>query len=78
MADIGSAGGGVAITLHDDNPIAPVPRAVHVGTGGDLVCRFKDSNADVTLKVVAGACLPYRLQYARSTGTTAADLVALY
>jgi hypothetical protein len=79
MADSGPATGGVAITLHDSNPISPVPRSVHVGVGGDIACRFKDSSADVTLKGVPdGAILPYRLQYARATGTTATDLVALY
>jgi hypothetical protein len=78
MADIGSAGGGVAITPHNTNAISPVPRAIHVGTAGDLACRFKDSSADVTLKVVAGVCYAYRLQYVRVTGTTAADMVALY
>lgn len=77
MADLGSATGGVAITPHATNAISPVPRAIHVGTAGDLVCRFKDSGADVTLKVAAGTCLPYRLQYVRDTSTAAA-LVALY
>lgn len=68
-----------AVTPHDTNPIDPVPRALYVGTGGDMVVRASDSDSDVTLvNVPDGALLPAGIKYVRSTGTTADDIVAWY
>jgi hypothetical protein len=67
-----------AIFPHDSSEIAVLPRAIFVGTGGDLVLRAVDSDADVTLKNVAsGQVIDVRVQYVRAAGTTAADLVGL-
>lgn len=66
------------ITAHDSSEILVLPRALYVGTGGDLVIRTVDGTADVVLKNVAdGAILDIRVQYVRATGTTATDLVGL-
>ncbi len=70
---------GVAVTPHDSNAIADVPKALFVGSGGDLVARGSGGGADVTFRnVQAGSLLPFRAQYIRATGTSAADIVALY
>ena len=67
-----------AITPHASNEIDPLPKAIFVGTGGNVVGRAVGSSADVTFKNIAsGQILDVRLQYVRASGTTATDLVAL-
>lgn len=67
-----------AIVPHDSNELAILPRAIYVGTAGNLVIRAADSGADVTLKnLAAGQIVDLRAQYVRATGSTAADLVGL-
>lgn len=67
-----------AITPHDVNALADIPKAIFVGTGGTVILRAIDGEADVTLKNVAsGQTLDIRARYVRATGTTAADLVGL-
>jgi hypothetical protein len=59
-----------------DADLAEVPRALWIGTGGDLTLRFGTS-ADVVIKNVPdGALLPIRPTQIRAA-TTAADIVAL-
>lgn len=68
----------VAVVPHDINPLPDVPKALYIGTGGTLVARGA-SGGDVTFKnVPEGSVLPLRAQYVRATGTSAADIVALY
>ncbi|MFA5988471.1 MAG: hypothetical protein WC803_02555 [Sphingomonas sp.] len=67
-----------AITPHDTDELAVLPKALYIGTGGALVVRAVDSAGDVTFKNLAsGQILDVRAQYVRATGTTAADIVAL-
>ncbi len=67
-----------AVVPHDTSPLAVVPKALFVGTGGTLVLRGLDSAADVTFKNLAnGQILDVRASHVRATGTTAADIVAL-
>ena len=67
-----------AITPHATNEVDPLPKAIFVGTGGDLTGRAAGSGADVTFKNVAsGQILDVRFQYIRASGTTAADIVGL-
>jgi len=67
-----------AITPHASNEIDPLPKAIFVGTGGDLVGRAVGSGADVTFKnLQSGQILDVRLQYVRASGTTAANLLGL-
>jgi hypothetical protein len=69
----------LAITPHDTNALTDIPKALYVGTGGNIAMRGVDGAADQAWKnVPAGAILPFRAQYVRATGTTAADLLALY
>jgi hypothetical protein len=69
----------VAVAPHDANALADVPKALFVGTGGTIVMRGVAGTADATWKnVPSGALLPFRALYVRATGTTAADILALY
>jgi hypothetical protein len=75
--DIAPSEYGVGITTSDANQIS-APRALYVGTAGNLVVRFKDSTADVTFKnVPAGQILPISPVLVK-LASTAADIVALY
>jgi hypothetical protein len=70
---------GRAVVPHDVNALADVPKALFVGTGGTLVARGVNDAADVTFKNLgAGTVLPFRASHVRATGTTAADIVALF
>lgn len=67
-----------AVTPHNVNELPEVPKALYVGTGGDVTLRPVDSDADVVLKNVgSGQVLDIRPSHIRATGTTAADIVAL-
>lgn len=67
-----------AIIPSDSIALTIVPRALYVGTGGNLVVRCIDSTADATFRNVgSGQILDLRVSHVRATGTTAADIVAL-
>lgn len=67
-----------AVVPSNAAPLATIPKALYVGTGGTLVLRTTSGTADVTFKNLAnGQILPVRAQFVRATGTTAADIVAL-
>lgn len=67
-----------AITPHASNEIDPLPKAIYIGSAGDLVGRAVGSSADVTFKNLAsGQILDVRLQYVRASGTTAANILGL-
>jgi hypothetical protein len=69
----------VAVVPHDANALADVPKALFVGTGGNVTMRGAGGGADAVWKNVPdGTVLPFRAQFVRATGTTAADILALY
>ena len=69
----------LAVTPHDSNALTDIPKALFVGTGGNITMRGIDGVADQVWKNVAsGQILPFRAQYVRATGTTATDILALY
>ncbi|MEG3126090.1 spike base protein, RCAP_Rcc01079 family [Sphingomonas sp. GB1N7] len=69
----------VAVVPHDTNALGDVPKALYVGTGGDIAARGVGGGADVVFRNVApGSVLPFRAAFVRATGTSAADLIALY
>jgi hypothetical protein len=79
MYDTSSARNALAVTTHDTTALAPIARALYVGTTGSVVLRAVGSSADVTfVGVPAGAIIPVYAQYVRATGTTASNIVALY
>jgi hypothetical protein len=63
---------------HNKNALAEIPRALFVGKGGTLKMRGLDDTEDRTWKVPAGAVIPFRAQFIRTTGTSAAEIMALY
>ncbi len=67
-----------AITPHATAEIDPLPKAIFVGTGGNIMLRAVDSNTDVLLKnVSSGQILDIRARFIRANGTTASDIVGL-
>lgn len=69
----------VAVSPHDTNPLTDIPKALFIGTAGNITMRGVDGTADNVWKnLAAGTVLPFRAQYVRATGTTAADILALY
>lgn len=68
-----------AVTPHDGNPLTGIPKAIYVGSGGDLTMRGVKGSADQLWKnVPSGTILPFRASHVRATGTTAGDILALY
>lgn len=69
----------VAVLPHDANALADIPKALFVGTGGNITMRGVAGSSDQLWKnVPAGSVLPFRAQYVRATGTSAGDILALY
>jgi hypothetical protein len=69
----------VPVVPHDSNAIADIPKALYVGTGGSIAMRGVAGTADNVWKNVPdGTVIPFRAQFVRATGTTAADILALY
>jgi hypothetical protein len=69
----------VAVVPHDGNALADIPKALFVGTGGNVTMRGVGGGADTVWRnVPSGSVLPFRAHYVRATGTSAADLLALY
>lgn len=69
----------VAVTPHDVNPLADIPKALFVGTGGNITMRGAGGGVDAVWKnIPSGTTIPFRAEYIRATGTAAADILALY
>jgi len=68
----------VAVVPDDLTALADVPKALFVGTGGSLVMRGASGVDQAWRNVPSGAVLPFRAVFVRATGTTAADILALY
>ncbi|RDE05297.1 spike base protein, RCAP_Rcc01079 family [Sphingomonas aracearum] len=67
-----------AIVPSDSVSLPACPKAIYVGTGGALVLRGVDGEADVRFaNVPSGAVIDVRAIFVRATGTTAGDLVGL-
>lgn len=71
-----------AITAHATNPIdsnSARPRALYVGTTGNVAVKFTGSSTTVVFVAVpAGTVLPIRPTHLVSVTTTASDIVALW
>lgn len=68
--------GGEAVT--PDTPFSETCRALYVGSDGALVVAMKEGTTLTFASVRAGDILPIRATMVVATGTTAADLIALY
>lgn len=60
-----------AITPHDTNPLPSPINAIRANAAGTAVLRFLDSQADVTLTMLAGETIRGIITHVRATGTTA-------
>ena len=68
-----------AVTTSDATVLSPVPRALYIGVGGDVVVTMAADGTDVTFaNVPTGTKLPVRVSKVKATGTTASSIVALY
>lgn len=67
-----------AVTPADGSDLDPIPRALWVGTAGNVAIIAADDSSAVTLSnVPAGAVLSVRAKRVMSTNTTASNIVAL-
>ena len=76
MTDSGRYHDGV--TPDDDTDLAVIPRALYVGTGGDLAIRDMAGNVEVRKNVPAGTEISFRAVRVMATGTTASDILAIW
>ena len=69
----------VAVVPSDDLALGEVPKALFVGTGGTIAMRGVGGGESAVWKNVGdGTVLPFRAAYVLATGTSAADILALY
>ena len=68
----------LAVVPSDMNDLGALPRAIYVGQTGDISGRLAGGQTVVFRNVQAGTVLPVRLARIAVTGTTAADIVALW
>lgn len=67
-----------AVEPDDQASFAIAPKALYVGTGGDITLRTVAGTADVTFRnVPSGSVLAIRTSAVRQTGTTADHLIGL-
>ena len=67
-----------AVVPSDTTELPVLPKALYVGSGGDLVLCGVAGSADVRFRnVPSGSVIDVRAQFVRATGTTAGDIVAL-
>lgn len=66
-----------AITPHDTNELAFVPKALFVGVGGTISLIAQEDTAAVSMTVLSGAIIPVRAKIVKTTGTTATGIVAM-
>lgn len=73
---ISPAAAAAAVTPHDTNLIDPT-KGIYVGTAGDLKVTMLDGTALTFTALAAGIVHPLTVVQVFSTGTTAANIVAL-
>lgn len=66
-----------AVTPNDDTDLAVIPKALWIGTGGDVRLRGVNGLPVTFAGVPTGFILPVRASRVYETGTTATDIVAL-
>lgn len=66
-----------AVTPSDTLDLDFIPKALYIGTGGNIsIIALEDSVAVTISNVAAGSILPIRAKFVRATGTTASGIVA--
>jgi len=68
-----------AIVPSDTVELPITPRALYIGTGGNLTLTLMGDSAAVLFKnVVSGAILDFRVKLVWAGGTVASDIVGIY
>lgn len=70
--------GGFAITPHDTDDLAILPRAIMVTGAGAVTVILKDGMTVTLPGLAPGAIYPFRTARILATGTTATGIVGLY
>jgi hypothetical protein len=68
----------VAVTPSDSVNLTGAPRALYIGTFGDVSLVTASGNTVVFVGVQSGSILPVRVQRVNATGTAATNIVAIY
>jgi hypothetical protein len=72
----------VPVTPFDNADLADVPTSIYVGTAGDITMIGVDASSGASgvlwKNVPAGTILPFRPRRILATGTSAANILALY
>ena len=66
------------ITPNDTTDLAYASRSIYVGLSGDIAVHMAGRTVPVVFKSVPVGILPVRVDRVLATGTTAADIVALW
>ena len=66
------------VTPDDVNDLVNTSRSIYVGTAGDVSVHMIGQSAPVVFKGVPVGILPIRADRVLASGTTAADIVALW
>ena len=83
----GPASQGYNITPSDSTVLSPIPRSIYIGASGNLAVQWVGSTTGGTttsgsnivfVSVLSGTFLPIRPAKVLATGTTAANLIAIY
>ena len=68
----------VSVTPNDSSDLGNTTRSIYIGTSGDIAVHMVGESTAVIFKAVPVGVLPIRADRVLATGTTAADLVALW
>lgn len=66
------------VSPSDATSLPNVSRALYVGSAGDLAVEMMSGDVVTFRGVAGGTALPVRARKVRASGTTAADIVALW
>jgi hypothetical protein len=78
IGDLGSATRGATLTPSDTVKLNPTPRAIRVGTGGNVKITTVDGDVITIPNVQDGETLYFVVLLLWSTGTTATGFTAYY
>lgn len=68
-----------ALVPSDDHSLERIPKALFIGTGGDILLQCIDDDAPVLFRnIPSGAILPVRAKKIHASGTSASNLVGLF
>lgn len=69
---------GAAVTLHDTNLLATIPRALMATTTAGIVTVVSKGGETFNIYLPLGVAVPVRAKIVKSTGATAVGVVALW